>query len=118
MANLLKASLVLVLLIATTACAAMRNTVPDELQPEPITVQVRNQNFLDMNVYVWSGSQRIRLGTVNGLTTRTLTLPRSIVFGTATVRFEMNPIGSRARPMSHEITAREGEQIVLTIPSS
>jgi len=117
MGNLLKASLVLVLLIATTACAAMRQTVPDELQPEPITVQVRNQNFLDMTVYVWSGSQRIRLGTVNGLTTRTLSLPRSIVFGTATVRFEMNPIGSRARPMSHEITAREGEQIILTIPS-
>jgi hypothetical protein len=110
----LKASLVLVLFVATTACGAMRRG--PVVEGEATTVEVRNQNFLDMNVYVLSGPQRVRLGTVTGLSTRTLTLPRNMVFGTATVSFEMNPIGSQERPTSQQITIREGEQIILTIP--
>jgi hypothetical protein len=110
-----RALVLLSLLVATTACGAMMRRGP-VVEGEPTTVEVQNQNFLDMTVYVWSGQQRVRLGTVTGLTTRVLTLPRSMVFGTATVRFEMNPIGSRERPMSQEITVREGEQIVLIIP--
>jgi predicted small lipoprotein YifL len=115
MRTLFTTSLLLVLLVATTSCGtSRRGPVPEG---ERTTVEVRNQNFLDMNVYVLSGSQRIRLGTVNGLSTRTLTIPRSLVFGFASVRFEMNPIGSRARPVSQEITVSEGGQIVLTIPN-
>jgi hypothetical protein len=111
---LLRTVLTLTLLTATIACGSTRRgPVPEA---ERTTVEVRNQNFLDMNIYVLSGSQRIRLGTVTGLSTRTLTIPSSLVFGSATVRFEMNPIGSTARPVSQEITVSQGGQIVLTIP--
>jgi predicted small lipoprotein YifL len=110
----LKTFLLVALLVATTACGTTRRgPVPEG---ERTTVEVRNQNFLDMNVFVLSGSQRIRLGTVTGLSTRTLTIPSSLVFGSATVRFQMNPIGSNARPVSQEITVSQGGQIVLTIP--
>jgi hypothetical protein len=113
--TLFRSALLLALLVATTACASLMQRGP-VVEGERTTVEVRNQNFLDMNVYVLRGQQRVRLGTVTGRSTRTLNLPRDMVFGTATVRFEMNPIGSRERPISDEITVREGEQIILTIP--
>lgn len=112
---LIRTFLLLVLAAVIPACASLRQSGP-VVEGEPTTVEVRNQNFLDMNVYVLNGGQRVRLGTVTGLSTRTLELPSSMVFGSATVRFEMNPIGSSARPISQEITVREGDQIVLTIP--
>ncbi len=113
--TLFRSALLLMLLVATAACGTLMQRGP-VVEGERTTVEVRNQNFLDMNVYVLRGQQRVRLGTVTGLSTRTLALPRDMVFGTATVRFEMNPIGSRERPTSHEITVREGDQIILTIP--
>jgi hypothetical protein len=115
--NLARGALVLTLLTLAVGCSAMRQRGP-VVERERTTVQVQNQNFLDMTVYVWSGQRRVRIGTVTGLSTQVLNLPANMVFGSATVRFEMNPIGSRARPMSQEITVREGDQIILVIPYS
>jgi len=50
--------------------------------PEPLpvtTLRVRNQNFLDMDVFVLRYGQRIRLGMVTGLSTQLFTLRDDIV---------------------------------------
>src|SRR6266516_2259338 len=60
-------------------------------------VKVQNQNYLDMDVFVVRGGQRIRLGMVTGLSTQLFML-RPEVVGTGTdLQFEFHPIGGRDR---------------------
>lgn len=81
------------------------------------TVRVENRAWLDMNVYVLRGTQRIRLGTVTGNTTRVLPIPSNLVFGASSLRFLVDPIGSGREPVSQEISVRAGDQVVLYIPN-
>ncbi len=77
---------------------------------------VDNQNFLDMNVFLIRGGQRIRLGTVPGLTQHILMVrPELIGYGTE-VQFELHPIGGRGSPVTETITVHPGDVIHLTIP--
>ena len=77
---------------------------------------VDNQNFLDMNVFLIRGGQRIRLGMVPGLTSQILMVrPELIGYGTE-IQFELHPIGGRTNPVTESITVRPGDVIDLTIP--
>lgn len=71
---------------------------------------------MDMTVYVLRGSQRVRLGTASGASTSVLRIPSSVMFGVTSLRFEMNPLGGRERPITHEVVVRPGDEIVLIIP--
>ncbi len=61
-------ALALALLTVASACARHPETEDDEPLPrmDPIAVHVRNENFLDMNVYAVVGGMSRRLGTVVG----------------------------------------------------
>ena len=79
-------------------------------------MSVENQNFLDMNVFLIRGGQRIRLGMVPGLTSHILMVrPELIGYGTE-LQFELHPIGGRSNPVSETITVHPGDVIHLTIP--
>jgi hypothetical protein len=79
-------------------------------------VTVDNQNFLDMDVFLIRGGQRLRLGMVPGLSSRMLMVrPEVIGYGTE-VQFELHPIGGRGNPLSETISVRPGDVIHLTIP--
>ncbi|MEX2571839.1 MAG: hypothetical protein WD737_11125 [Gemmatimonadota bacterium] len=80
------------------------------------TVRVDNRNFSDMTIYVLRGQQRSRLGTVSGVSTAVLEIPEHIMFGATALRFQMDPLGGGGRPVSHEIMAHPGEQVLLIIP--
>src|SRR2546425_12529026 len=54
----------------------------------PTTLKVRNQNFLDMDVFVLREGQRIRLGMVPGLSSQAFTIPADIVRSSPQLRFE------------------------------
>ncbi|HEY6157171.1 MAG TPA: hypothetical protein VIV88_06930 [Gemmatimonadales bacterium] len=83
-----------------------------------VAVTVDNQNFLDMDVFLIRGGQRVRLGMVPGLSTRILMVrPELIGYGTE-VQFELHPIGGRGNPLSETISVRPGDVIHLTIPPS
>lgn len=106
----------LLLLLALAACTgnAKRPAGPEEART---TVRVQNRNWLDMNIYVLrSGGQRIRLGTVTGSSTRTFTIPRSLIFGATSLRFLADPIGSSLTPISQEITVYPGDEVGLILP--
>ena len=79
-------------------------------------IEVDNQALADMTVYVFRGSQRVRLGMATGLRRSTFTLPQGIVFGTTTLRFQADPVGGSATPISEAISVTEGETVVLRIP--
>ena len=101
-----------------TACRG--NTTEGEVAVpvEPTYVKVENRAYLDMNIYVFRSSQRIRLGTVNGNNTGRLLIPANLLFGSTPLRFMADPIGGRRQPTSEEINVSPGDEVVLTIPPS
>jgi hypothetical protein len=110
-------------LVMLTACLAMAsacstNKNPDETaEPVPPTrLRVENQAFLDMNIYVYRSSQRIRLGTATGNSITRLTIPANLIFGATPLRFQADPIGGNRSPISSEITVTPGDEVILTIP--
>lgn len=110
------AALGVVVLVA--ACSRAPN--PDN-EPQPRTetaVRVVNQSYLDMNVYLVRGGQRLRLGTVTGLTTQVFFLRPDMISPGLDVQFEVHPIGGRGNPRSERITAQPGDVIELMIPPS
>jgi hypothetical protein len=82
------------------------------------TVEVENRSWSAVNVYAVRGGQRVRLGTVQAVTTSVLTIPSAIVSGVTSLSFLIDPIGSSRTPISQEISVREGDQITLYVPNS
>lgn len=115
-ARLVFLSIVAGALLLAPACTG--NTRPgEEAEPVPPTyVKVQNRAYLDMNIYVYRSSQRIRLGTVNGNNTGRLLIPANLLFGSTPLRFQADPIGANRSPTSEEITVSPGDEVVLTIP--
>jgi hypothetical protein len=106
------------LLVALAAAACHRGAIAPVNPQAEVAVTVDNQNFLDMNVFIIRGGQRIRLGTVPGLTSRILMVRPELIGYGAELRFELHPIGGRSNPVTETITVRPGDVIHLTIPPS
>lgn len=113
-------SLALALALASvaglTGCSAKAKEDQAAEPVAPTRVRVENQAFLDMTIYVYRGSQRIRLGMANGNSTTRLTIPSSVIFGTTQLRFQADPIGGNRQPVSQEISVSAGDEVILTIP--
>jgi hypothetical protein len=113
-------ALTMALMVACLALAGAcsRNKVSDELSEPvgPTRLRVENQAFLDMTIYVYRSSQRIRLGTATGNSVTRLTIPANLIFGATPLRFQADPIGGSRAPISSEITVAPGDEVVLTIP--
>lgn len=114
-------ALTMIMLVACTAFASacsLSTNDPDVLaEPVPPTrLRVENQAFLDMTIYVYRSSQRVRLGTATGNSVTRLTIPANMIFGATPLRFQADPIGGNRTPISSEITVSPGDEVVLTIP--
>ena len=102
--------------VTSVACYGHGKNAP---QPVPrTTLRVVNQGFLDRNVYVLRGSERVRLGTVVGNSSAVFVIPSSVVQSAMTLRFIADPIGGRSSSMTEEISVTPGDEVVLTIPPS
>lgn len=82
------------------------------------TLRVRNQNFLDMNIYLFNSGSRYRLGTVTGNSTAVLTIPPSFVQAGAPLRFLADPIGGRGTPVTDQVIVSPGDEVTLIVPPS
>src|SRR5207237_1999762 len=79
-----------------------------------VAVTVDNQNFLDMDVFIIRGGQRLRLGMVSGLSSRILMVrPELIGYGTE-VQFEVHPIGGRGNLITETLSVMPVVVIHLT----
>ena len=83
---------------------------------QPTWVRVENQSFTDATIYVWQSSQRLRIGFVNGTSTQTIQLPRSVIFGPTSLRFSVDFLAGNRSPITESITVVPGDTVVLQIP--
>jgi hypothetical protein len=110
--------MMLVAALALAGACSLGRTNPDEaVEPVPPTLlRVENQAFLDMTIYVFRSSQRMRLGTATGNSITKMRIPSNLIFGATPLRFQADPIGGNRTPISAEITVSPGDEVVLTIP--
>ena len=102
--------------VTLAGCAWDRGAVAPINPHAEVALNVDNQNFLDMTVYLVRGGQRIRLGTVPGLSSRTIMLrPEYVGYG-ADLQVEVHPIGGQGNPITESISVHPGDVIRLTIP--
>jgi hypothetical protein len=118
MRKVLRKALVPMLALATLAgCARNTESAPRPPQ-EPSYVLVTNQSWLDMNVYVLRGTQRVRLGNVHSGSSARFRIPTGMVFGVTPLRFQVQAGSSRGVLTSFEIMVAPGEEVGLNIPST
>jgi hypothetical protein len=103
-------------LIGLGGCTGYRQASTAVDRNAPTIVQVDNQGFLDMAVYLVRSSERLRMGTATGNRKTNLRVPTGIVSGLTPLRFIADPIGGNRASVSEEITVAPGDTVVLTIP--
>ena len=81
------------------------------------TVEVQNQGFADMTIYVLSQGVRVRLGLASGHSTSQFPIPAYALEGDRLVRFLADPIGGTREPVTEEIAVDPGDTVELTIPT-
>jgi len=113
----------------TLGCGTGRAT-PSEPTPQPATekpakeshgetvVQIDNQNFNDMNIYLLDADTRVFLGAVNGLSTGTLAIPRAASSSSLRVRLLADPIGSSIPITTPSLSVGPGQTVYWTIGST
>jgi hypothetical protein len=104
----------------TSACS--RSPAPNTgtaAAPVVTKLEVDNQGFLDMNIYVLRGpaGSRLRLGSASGSSKTTLTIPETVLLAGGTpLKFLADPIGGRRPSVSTTIVVNHGDVVTLRIP--
>lgn len=107
-----------VALFAIAACSRNKPGAQEELEPrpDPIPVNVHNENYLDMNVFVVVSGVRRRLGTVSGNGTTKFTIPWSAANG-QTFSLTALPIGGSGQATSGALNVGIGQVVDFKIAS-
>ena len=104
------------LALSFAACATNKYSQQQQSQA-PTTLVVRNDNFLEHNVYLLYGGERIRIGTARSNMTTKFVIPPQYVFGVTSLQFLLDPIGSRAMPVTDKVAVSPGDEVDITIPA-
>jgi hypothetical protein len=79
-------------------------------------VRVENQNLAEMTIYVYRGSQRMRLGRASGNGVTNLEIPPSMVNGMTELRFFAEPMGRQRGTLSEPIPVSPGDLVDFMVP--
>lgn len=102
--------------VLVTACSTRsRRPVASD---GPTVLEVDNRGNLDVTVFVIEPSgARTRLGSVIAHTTERLTIPaRMMTMGIVPLRFQADPVGGSAQPVTQTINVQPGDTVVLVLP--
>jgi hypothetical protein len=83
-----------------------------------IRVQIDNQNFNDMDIYLIDAGTRVYLGSVNGLSKASLPIPRGASRTDFQVRLLADPIGAGYTIRTPNVLVGPGQNVYWTIGSS
>lgn len=111
------AALALCLAVGTAGCASRggRSNGWTESRSGQV-VTVRNDNWLDVAIYLVKGVSRFRLGTVRGASSETFRIQDEPNAATP-VRLLADPIGSQQRYLTEPIVVSPGQRIELRVGS-
>jgi hypothetical protein len=104
------------LLLAASACVHHPQG-EEEDQPvkgPPVLVHIRNENFLDMNVFVVVSGVNRRLGTVSGNSTGDFSIDWGLTIGQSITLLAV-PIGGRGSASSGSLSIGLGQMIDFTV---
>ena len=118
------------LVALSAACGASRSSSPSPA-PKPSTasadtaepgrsktrVEIDNQNFSDMNIYLIDQGTRVLLGSATGLSKTTLLIPGGVVRSSWQVRLLADPIGGASPIRTPALTVAPGQNVYWTIGS-
>ena len=99
------------------ACTHAAQAAGDVAPSTAIGLRVRNDNFLDMDVYAVSEGLATRLGTVTGNSRHNFVLDASRADG-QDFRIVATPVGGNGRASTGNITVSPGQLIDFTIGST
>lgn len=107
-----------VALLATAGCLSARRSEPWSWAETrtPQTVTVRNDNWLDVAVYLVHGSTRFRIGTVGGTSKETFRLKAGAGGGNPW-QIMADPIGSNHRYLTEPVVLAPGQRLEVTVGS-
>lgn len=119
-ALILKAIVVTVLIVslAGSGCAprgALPLLAPGSTREGPAWVQVTNQNWSDLRVYVVRNGQRVRLGTVTSMQTERFEVPRTVNLLSGDVGLLVIPIGGSWVQASGALLVNPGQTVMWEI---
>jgi hypothetical protein len=95
------------------ACGGARQSRPSTA--ERTFIEVQNNSFSDMTIYIVEGSGRFRLGVASSASTTKLPIPSQIVGAGRELQFLADPLGSTRTSVSERIWVRPGDTVALTI---
>src|ERR1043166_8853214 len=98
------------LLTSGSACSRNNELGGDISPSEAITLQVRNNNFLDMDVYAVSQGLATRVGTVTGNSARTFVLSSSLSSATD-FRIVATPLRGNGRASTGSVNVAPGQTL-------
>src|SRR4029079_3974535 len=99
------------------ACAHPAQASGDVAPITAIGLRVRNDNFLDMDVYAISEGLATRLGTVTGNSRHNFVLDASMADG-QDFRIVATPVGGNGRATTGNIAVSPGQLIDFTVGST
>src|SRR5215213_1673596 len=108
----------IVLLGLSSACGPSHSaptSAPAPLSDE-IPVQIDNQNFSDMDIFIVQSGQRMYVGQAGGMAKTTLTI-RNATRGDGRLRLSAEPVGAVARITTPLLVIPQGQSIFWTIGS-
>ena len=83
-----------------------------------VELQVSNFNWQDVRVYALRGGQKYRLGTVTGLTSDVLRIPKEFQDDVQGVQLLAVPIGSRDARVSPVVHVLEGDRLIWRLENN
>lgn len=106
------AALWIVLAAVLAGCATAGGGLPDAAEETgPASVEVKNQNWQDMHIYVMAAGQRWSLGLVTSQSTRTYELPDGVFATGRRVIFLADPVGSVLAFHSDPLHLERGDRV-------
>lgn len=106
----------LLLALSLSACGAAQNQHPANGPQRPhTTVEVTNNNWSDVVVYLVRSTNRIRLGMVTSMNTLSFRVPPMWVHAGSSLRLEARPIGAQNPYVTPSLQVSPGQRIELMV---
>lgn len=119
--RMLRTALVVIVVGAAGACASHKGALQQDafapIPDQPVTLSVTNHNWLDIVVYVISGTERIRLITVTAAGAGEIVVPTRALQHNGEIRLLVHAVGNPTTFTSELVVAKPGSTVEWTIES-